>query len=324
MEDQGKAVMGTGIASGENRAKTAAEHAIHSPLLSDSKINGARGILINVVGSDSMTLHEVTEASNYIQEQGHEDAIIIWGASINSELDDQIMITVIATGFDDQEKEVSSKDSLGTDHMSSFSGNHNSERESTSLETHKEMLSVSNAKTAPPAYLSLAEASAASISTERWDHFQEEKDGPSESEKVDSYNHEESKRKNEESDSVHLTSPDGSPWAYSENTLSFGNINQEASENSSSSLDEDSAPKEGLPIEEWKPAFVSAPPPEDKASEASIDEPAEVLSLHSQTNYDSESASDEGPFFPDWADKRNDPEFKQNLDIPAFIRRRGA
>ena len=102
MENKGKAVMGTGTASGENRALKAAEQAIRSPLLSDRSVEGARGILMNVVGDVNMTLHEVTEASDFIQQQGHPDAVVIWGASINEELTDRIMITVIATGFDNQ------------------------------------------------------------------------------------------------------------------------------------------------------------------------------------------------------------------------------
>ncbi len=102
MENKGKAVMGTGRASGDKRARRAAERAIHSPLLSDCNIRGARGILMNVVGSESMTLHEVHEASSFIEEQGHEDAVIIWGASINPSMGDEILITVIATGFDNQ------------------------------------------------------------------------------------------------------------------------------------------------------------------------------------------------------------------------------
>ena len=102
MENKGKAVMGTGRAAGDKRARRAAERAIHSPLLSDCNIRGARGILMNVVGSETMTLHEVHEASSFIEEQGHEDAVIIWGASINPSLGDEILITVIATGFDNQ------------------------------------------------------------------------------------------------------------------------------------------------------------------------------------------------------------------------------
>jgi len=105
MANKGKAVMGTGIASGENRARHAAEQALHSPLLNDNKIDGARGILINVVGGISMGMQEVDEASTFIKEHGHKDAEIIWGAAINSDFEDQIMITVIATGFEGQDED---------------------------------------------------------------------------------------------------------------------------------------------------------------------------------------------------------------------------
>ena len=105
MANKGKAVMGTGIASGENRARHAAEQALHSPLLNDNKIDGARGILINVVGGMSMGMQEVDEASTFIKEHGHKDAEIIWGAAINPDFDDQMMITVIATGFEKQDED---------------------------------------------------------------------------------------------------------------------------------------------------------------------------------------------------------------------------
>ena len=101
MANKGKAVMGTGLASGENRARHSAEQALHSPLLNDNRIDGARGILINVVGGLSMGMQEVDEASTFIKEHGHKDAEIIWGAAINPDFEDQMMITVIATGFDD-------------------------------------------------------------------------------------------------------------------------------------------------------------------------------------------------------------------------------
>lgn len=103
MKNGGKAVMGTGVATGEQRAKEAAEKAIHSPLLSDCQIQGAKGVLINVVGNQSISLHEITEATSFIQEKAHEDATIIWGASVNPNIDDRIIITVIATGFDQVE-----------------------------------------------------------------------------------------------------------------------------------------------------------------------------------------------------------------------------
>jgi len=103
MANKGKAVMGTGLASGENRARHAAEQALHSPLLNDNTIDGARGILINVVGGLTMGMQEVEEASTFIKEHGHKDAEIIGGAAINPDFEDQMMITVIATGFDEQE-----------------------------------------------------------------------------------------------------------------------------------------------------------------------------------------------------------------------------
>ena len=105
MANKGKAVMGTGLASGENRARCAAEQALHSPLLNDNKIDGAKGILINVVGGMSMGMQEVDEASTFIKEHGHKDAEIIWGAAINPDFEDQIMITVIATGFEEQDED---------------------------------------------------------------------------------------------------------------------------------------------------------------------------------------------------------------------------
>lgn len=103
MESKGKAVMGMGISSGENRAIEAAKKAVDSPLLTDRDITGATGILINVVGNHSMTLHEVTEAATFIEEQADEDAEIIWGATVNEKLTDQMQITVIATGFETSE-----------------------------------------------------------------------------------------------------------------------------------------------------------------------------------------------------------------------------
>ena len=99
MQNGGKAVMGVGVATGDNRAIVAAEKAIHSPLLSDCKITGSQGILVNMVGGNTLTMHEVNEAACFIQEQAHEDATIIWGASIHPEQEDQFQITVIATGF---------------------------------------------------------------------------------------------------------------------------------------------------------------------------------------------------------------------------------
>ncbi len=99
MTDMGMALMGTGIAEGEGRASTAARKAISSPLLEDTSINGAHGVLINVTGSQNLSLHEVSEASQIIQESTHPDANIIFGSVFDDSLGDKIKITVIATGF---------------------------------------------------------------------------------------------------------------------------------------------------------------------------------------------------------------------------------
>lgn len=100
MSEMGLALMGTGIASGENRAVEAAQKAISSPLLEDNSIQGARGVLINVTGSSEMTLFEVNEASTMVQTEAHEDANIIFGTVIDDDMGDELRVTVIATGFD--------------------------------------------------------------------------------------------------------------------------------------------------------------------------------------------------------------------------------
>jgi len=99
MKGMGYALMGTAVATGPDRAVEAARQAINSPLLEDTSINGARGILINITGSSNLRLHEVHEASTIIQEAAHEDANIIFGAVLNEEMGDAMKITVIATGF---------------------------------------------------------------------------------------------------------------------------------------------------------------------------------------------------------------------------------
>lgn len=101
MSSMGMALMGTGTASGENRAVEAAQKAISSPLLEDNTIQGARGILLNITGGSDLSLYEVNEASSLIQAEAHEDANIIFGTVIDETMGDEIRITVIATGFDD-------------------------------------------------------------------------------------------------------------------------------------------------------------------------------------------------------------------------------
>jgi cell division protein FtsZ len=102
MNEMGMALMGTGIARGEGRAREAACAAISSPLLEDLSIDGARGVLINITGGPDMTLFEVNEASTLVQEAAHEDANIIFGAVIDENVaEGELRVTVIATGLED-------------------------------------------------------------------------------------------------------------------------------------------------------------------------------------------------------------------------------
>ena len=105
MSDMGRSLMGTGCAKGDGRARLAAELAIASPLLDDISVDGATGVLINVVGGPDMKMREVSEAASLIQEQAHEDANIIFGATIDENMGDAIKVTVIATGFDHQSQQ---------------------------------------------------------------------------------------------------------------------------------------------------------------------------------------------------------------------------
>jgi cell division protein FtsZ len=99
----GRAVMGMGIARGPNRALEAAQKSISSPLLEEGNVQGARGVLLNITGGPSLSLHEVDEASSIIKEVADPDANIIVGQVINPDLSDELIITVVATGFDRDE-----------------------------------------------------------------------------------------------------------------------------------------------------------------------------------------------------------------------------
>jgi cell division protein FtsZ len=105
MYNMGDALMGTGFASGEYRASEAAQEAISSPLLEDVQIQGARGVLVNITGGSDMTLHEVNDANNVIYEAAGEEANIIFGASIDEQMNGQVRVTVIATGFGDRKQQ---------------------------------------------------------------------------------------------------------------------------------------------------------------------------------------------------------------------------
>ncbi len=99
MSGMGMAMMGTGMAEGENRAIEAARRAISSPLLEGTSVNGARGVIINITGGPDLSLMEVTAASTIVQEAADEDANIIFGAVVDPALKGKVKITVIATGF---------------------------------------------------------------------------------------------------------------------------------------------------------------------------------------------------------------------------------
>jgi cell division protein FtsZ len=106
MAEMGIALMGTGLASGENRAMEAAQKAISSPLLEDITISGARAVLMNITASSNLGFEEVNEASSLIQKEVHEDANIIWGTAIDESMGDELRITVIATGINSREDRV--------------------------------------------------------------------------------------------------------------------------------------------------------------------------------------------------------------------------
>jgi len=102
MKDTGLAVIGTGKASGQTRAKDAAQQAISSPLLENMHVVGAHGVLLNITGGNNLGLHEISEAASVIYEQAHEDANIIIGSVIDENLSDEVIVTIIATGFTQQ------------------------------------------------------------------------------------------------------------------------------------------------------------------------------------------------------------------------------
>jgi cell division protein FtsZ len=106
MSEMGVALMGTGIASGENRALEAAQRAISSPLLEDISIAGARALLLNITASSDLGFEEVIEASTLIQKEVHEEANIIWGTAIDESMGDELRVTVVATGINPKEERV--------------------------------------------------------------------------------------------------------------------------------------------------------------------------------------------------------------------------
>ena len=106
IEDKGRGVMGSGTGKGETGAIEAAKKAIANPLLEESSIEGARGILVNITGGLELSLNDVQEAISFIYDSSHEDVHLIFGAVIDGDTDDEVRVTVIATGFSAQKEKV--------------------------------------------------------------------------------------------------------------------------------------------------------------------------------------------------------------------------
>ena len=112
MKNMGEAIMGTGTAQGDERATLAAQQAISSPLLDNASIAGAQGVLVNITGGENITLHEIDEATSIILEEAGESANIIVGAVIDKNMTDEIQVTVISTGFNTLNKNISSVENV--------------------------------------------------------------------------------------------------------------------------------------------------------------------------------------------------------------------
>ncbi|MDA8082381.1 MAG: cell division protein FtsZ [Nitrospiraceae bacterium] len=102
MENMGRAVMGSGVGRGENGAFEAAKQAISNPLLEDSSIEGAKGILVNITGGIEMSLNELNDATALVYDLAHEDVNVIFGAVVDPDIKDEVRVTVIATGFEEK------------------------------------------------------------------------------------------------------------------------------------------------------------------------------------------------------------------------------
>ena len=124
MRDAGFAHMGVGIASGKDKAECAAKMAVSSPLL-ETTIDGAKGLIVNVTAAPDIGLDDIEIASSMISDQADKDANIIWGAAFDESMDDQLRVTVIATGFSTRESYIPVSPSLNTKSRRSFSPSYN-------------------------------------------------------------------------------------------------------------------------------------------------------------------------------------------------------
>ena len=348
MANKGKAVMGTGLASGENRARHAAEQALHSPLLNDNRIDGARGILINVVGGVSMGMQEVDEASTFIKEHGHKDAEIIWGAAINPDFEDQMMITVIATGFDENDEAAEKKSTTSIPAMP--------------FDALAETKDKSEVVTDPNLVVDNYDYTSQNTEDEGNIHEPDETESTDSDEIIQPGENREfilsdnegvsSQLSDDQAEKEEIDAEEASEMKSesSENTIT--QMNQQNMENSDSSeietsLDDNIDHEDSNSNLENNSTFEDLPL--DMTSTNLID--AETYSIHDSalesadlngktipganslsypdllSEKDSETEASEvetSPLIPEWANQTDNPAFFQNLDIPTFLRRRGS
>ena len=348
MANKGKAVMGTGLASGENRARHAAEQALHSPLLNDNRIDGARGILINVVGGVSMGMQEVDEASTFIKEHGHKDAEIIWGAAINPDFEDQMMITVIATGFDENDEAAEKKSTASIPAMP--------------FDALAETKDKSEVVTDPNLVVDNYDYTSQNTEDEGNIHKPDETESTDSDEIIQPGENREfilsdnegvsSQLSDDQAEKEEIDAEEASEMKSesSENTIT--QMNQQNMENSDSSeietsLDDNIDHEDSNSNLENNSTFEDLPL--DMTSTNLID--AETYSIHDSalesadlngktipganspsypdllSEKDSETEASEvesRPLIPEWANQTDNPAFFQNLDIPTFLRRRGS
>ena len=352
MANKGKAVMGTGLASGENRARHAAEQALHSPLLNDNTIDGARGILINVVGGLMMGMQEVEEASTFIKEQGHKDAEIIWGAAINPDFEDQIMITVIATGFDEQE--ATEKLSVPGLPAMPFDGlvvtnKHsqiNTETDEKEFNSEVELNLEKNDSIEPYSDDDYFEETESITADDKAfvEGDSEDSSFPATAQSEDS--NEESEVDDQEEiitteeitlsdESSHLTSDGEEEQLEEPESLMNETSTVESVNNSDSNLEVESATFEDLAIDHSSTdidaenysihGFAGVSTKLNNNNESNQTHAFPVSNPTSENENDTETYPVEtSPLIPEWANQTENPTFYQNLDIPTFLRRRGS
>ena len=348
MANKGKAVMGTGLASGENRARHAAEQALHSPLLNDNRIDGARGILINVVGGVSMGMQEVDEASTFIKEHGHKNAEIIWGAAINPDFEDQMMITVIATGFDEndeaaEKKSVASIPAMPFDALAETKDksevvtdpnlvvdnydytSQNTEDEGNIHEPDETESTDSDEIIQPGENREFILSDNEGVSSQLSDDHAEK-------EEIDAEEATEMNSESSENTFIQMNQQNLENSDSSEIETSFDeNIDHE----DSNSNVENNSTFEDLPLDMTSANLIDAETysihdsalESDELNGKTItgDNPLSYPNLISEKDSETDASEVEtSPLIPEWANQTDNPAFFQNLDIPTFLRRRGS